>query len=186
MRALRFLFIVFVLLTTTGGARAQVSLLLSLPQQSGAAGTTFMFAGSLTNTGNSILYLNGDNITLLGIGLTPDDTPFLTNAPLFLAPSGMAGSSYSGPFFSVAADTATNNGSYIGTIDILGGADANAQNVLDMQEFTVNVGPAPVPEGDTCVSLGLLLTMGFGWAMGDTRRRKVSFAKESIFPGLSS
>jgi len=106
-------------------------------------GGTIEFIGTLTNTGTTDVYLNGDLSSLPYMELSLDDTPFFADSPLFLS----AGGSYNGPFFDITADASAIPGSYTGSYTVQGGADSNAFVNLASQDFTVDVGSsASVPE----------------------------------------
>ena len=152
-------------------AHAQLDLTFTPPARVAAPGSTFTFTGTLANNSGSTVFLNGDSLSLNGPGLTSDDSPFLSNAPLSLA----NGDSYSGDFFSVSVDPATPAGTYFGTFAVTGGADGSAQDTVASQDFSVQVtsGSAPVPEASSVASLGLLLALGLG-GVAVARRRKAA------------
>jgi hypothetical protein len=144
-------------------ARAQLDFTLSSPNQSGQPGDTLTFAGTLTNTGAAALFLNGDDFTLNGNGMTLDDSPFLTGAPLSLD----ANQSYTGTLFTVAIDPNASFQNASGTFSILGGANDTAQDTLATQPFTVAVVPEP---GGQVLLMGSLV-MGV-LAVGSRVRRQ--------------
>jgi hypothetical protein len=146
-------------------ARAQLDFTLNLAVQFGQPGDTLTFAGTLTNTGATELFLNGDDFTLNGDGLTLDDTPFLTGAPLSLD----ANQSFTGPIFTVAIDPDAPFQSAQGSFSILGGATDSAQDTLATQTFTVGVVPEP---GALALLMGNIV-MG-GLALGARIRRQRS------------
>ncbi|MGD0859512.1 MAG: PEP-CTERM sorting domain-containing protein [Terracidiphilus sp.] len=151
--------------TFAGAARADAILDLTPPTLDTAAGGTVEFAGTLTNTGDADLYLNGDVVILPYPDLTVDDSPFFNNSPLFLSP----GDGYTGPFIDVTVDPATPSGSYSGSYTIQGGTDPNAFDNLATAGFTVNVGEVTAtPEPNTT----LLIASGLAALAGGLRKRR--------------
>jgi hypothetical protein len=120
----------------------------------------------ITNVG--AVFLNGDSTTV-DSPLTLDDSGFFNTFPLSLGPKGL----FSGLLFSVSLPSNIAVGLYKGTFDLLGGANGDAQNVLAVVNFNVNVpGSSPVPEPGT----DLLLTTGLA-GLGVLIRRRNMFAK---------
>jgi hypothetical protein len=145
--------------------RAQAQLLFTLdnPVQAGLPGQTLTFSGTLTNSGTSEIFLNGDNFSLGGTGLTLDDTPFVDGAPFSLA----ANESFSGSLFTVAIDSsAPFPQSGAGTFSIVGGVDDTAQDILASAPFQIGV-TAPEP-GALGLSMAGVAVLGILTA----RRRK--------------
>jgi hypothetical protein len=95
------------------------------------------------------VYLLGISITMAGLGLTTDDTPFFVSWPLQLDSTNPGVSdTFSGPLFTVFADqTAVPPGPYSGSVSlILGTDDPDAElEVTRSFEVTVQRGPS-VPE----------------------------------------
>jgi hypothetical protein len=145
-----------------GAPRADAQLLFGLNPagQQGAPGTALTFNATLTNSGAATVWLNGDNSSISSLLLTLDDTPFYTNAPLYLA----SGDSWTGDIFSVGIDPSTPPGAYFGTFSIVGGADSSAQDILATQNFEVDVVPEPA-----FYQLGALLVFG---GLGALRLRR--------------
>ncbi len=112
------------------------------------------------------LDLLGVDITLSGLGLTLDDSPFFSGWPLQL---DSANPGFSGPLFTVLADlTAVPPGPYVGSVRIRASDPANAAVDLytDWQTFEVTVRGTPaIPEPAT---MGL---MALGVAVFATRRK---------------
>ena len=151
---------------SAGAARADAILDLTPSTLDTAAGGIVEFVGTLTNTGDTDLYLNGDGITYPLADLTVDDSPFFNNSPLFLSPGG----AYTGPFIDVTVDPATPSGSYSGSYTIQGGSDSETFDNIAVEDFTVDVG-STVPEPNT----SLLIASGFAALAGGLwKRRKIS------------
>jgi len=129
------------------------------------SGSTVNFQGTLTNTGNSTLFLNG-----IDFGYDANSTNVLTDTgfdasvPFSLA----AGDSYTGNIFGITVAAGTPAGLYNGTATIQGGTDSGATNPLGSQAFHVGVVPVVVPEAGTFV-MGLVGLAGGAIAL---RRRR--------------
>jgi hypothetical protein len=120
-----------------------LTLTLMPDTQSGAPGTTVTFSGILSNTDPAdTVYLNSDSFSLVGAGLTLDDTDFALNAPLSLGPSSATSIL---ALFTVSIDGTAVDGSYPGTFIVEGGADSSAQDTLASSDFTVTVAPVVPP-----------------------------------------
>jgi hypothetical protein len=128
-------------LTSTGVTRADATLTFTPSTLDIVAGGTVEFDGTLTNTGDTDLYLNGDSFLLSFPDLNVDDSPFFFDGPTFLA----AGDSFTGAFIDVTAGATILSGSYSGTFTIQGGTDSNTYDDISTEEFTLDVG-SPVPE----------------------------------------
>jgi PEP-CTERM motif len=129
------------------------SIAITLTENSlaGAAGTSVTFLATLTNLTGSTIFLNGDSSATSTAGLTVDDNPFLTNAPLSLA----AGAT-SGPLalFNVLIAPGTLPGTYTSNrFSILGGSGGSDFTLIGSANFTVTT-VAPVPEPGTLLLLG--------------------------------
>jgi hypothetical protein len=141
-----------------------ISLTLTAPVQSGTAGSIVSFSATVeapgTNAGT--VFLNGDSFDVTS-PLVFDDSGF-ASFPLSLDP----GDSFSGELFSFALPSDLPAGQYIGSFEILGGADG-AQDTLSTVNFQVDVAPtvSDVPEPE---SLMLLATGLPGVAMLVRRR----------------
>jgi len=124
--------------------------------QTGAPGITLVFSGVLTNTTASTIFLNSAGINLSG-GFSPGDidtTPFLINAPLSL--TGLE-ASLAVDLFTVAIPNPFADGLYGGTLTVLGGADANAQDILGTASFFAGVAATDTPEPGTMLTAGAML-----------------------------
>jgi hypothetical protein len=150
---------------SAGAARADAILDLTPSTLDSAAGGTVELVGTLTNTGDANLYLNGDVSILPYPDLTVDDSPFFNTSPLFLSP----GDAYTGPFIDVTVDGATPSGSYGGSYTIQGGLDSETFDDIAAADFTVDVGSAvPEPNAALLIASGLATLAGGLW-----RRRKI-------------
>ena len=125
-------------------------------------GTTVTFTGTLTETGGSTTFLNGDSFNATA-PLIVNDTPFFLNFPLSLSPF----QTLTAAMFVVTVPAGTAPGLYPGTFAVLGGTASTATSVLALQSFAVSVTPSTVPEPTS----GLLL-LGSG-AVYAARRRLV-------------
>jgi len=119
-----------------------------------APGGTVTFFATLTETGGSTTFLNGDTLNLAA-PLLADDTPFFINFPPSLSPL----QSVTAAIFSVTVPIATSPGPYSGSFAVLGGSSPAVFNTLGTQPFTVSVlPPSAVPEPGEAVLL--LLSVG--------------------------
>jgi hypothetical protein len=130
------------------------SLLTALP------GATVTFSATLTETGGSSTFLNGD-IVNIAAPLLADDTLFFLNFPLSLSPL----QSFTASILSVTVPAATPAGLYSGSLAILGGSTPSALNTLGTQPFAVNVVSSttiPEPDGTVLVLLGAGASLACG------------------------
>jgi hypothetical protein len=153
------------LLLLSPSARAQLSFTLEPPALLAPPGSLLTFWGTLANTGTTELFLSGDSFTLVGPGLTLDDTPFLEGAPLSL----LGGQSFAGALFSVSVAPGMPNGGYGGSFTVLGGPVEGDQSELATARFTVQVVPEPGTLALVAAAGLLPLTRTF------TRRRRRRF-----------
>ncbi|HLI47817.1 MAG TPA: hypothetical protein VKV18_03895 [Chthonomonas sp.] len=155
-----------------GKAHAQLTMTLTPALQSGTAGTStvFTFTGTLTNNGNTTVFLNADNISFTGVGWTIDDSPFFNNAPASLNPgqdTGLIG------LFTVTNPANAPAGNYSGTYSILGGATSADTNVLASEPFQVTLNPSTsTPEVGSLTSLTLLFLLTATLSLHRFRNRK--------------
>ena len=117
------------------------------------ASSEVFFSGTITNTSSSTIFLNGLNL-VQNANTTPqtgvfstDSAPFYNNAPASLAPSGNAGSSYSGQLFGIITSSSFNSSSqFYGTATLNGGATASSMDTLGTpQNFYVSSSALPEP-----------------------------------------
>lgn len=162
-------------------AHAQsLELVLTNPDQTVTQGTsTITYDATIFNPSTAdTLYLNGDASTTSSLLLTVDDSPFLANAPLSLAPGASAG-----PFELFNLDLAANTpvGTYApNTFSIQGGADGGTStdfsDIGDAQ-FSVTVSPAKVaaaPEVDPASTFGALTLLAGCLLMLRGRRNRIA------------
>jgi hypothetical protein len=143
---------------------------LTLSSVSGSAGQVVTVDGTISNTGSSLINLNGENFTLgsdLNF-LNGDVTDFLNNAPLFL--SGNTDSGLIALFsFEIAPGTAA--GTYSGnSLQILGGPGEFDLNELANTSFTISVKGTKAPEPSPL----LLLCIGLIGVLGVAYRRALA------------
>lgn len=131
---------------------------------SGLPGDVITVQGSLLNNDSvNTQYINSDSF-VVAPGFTLDDSPFLSNAPLFLGPGG---STALFDFFTLTISPSQSPGLYSGTFTVVGGADGGAgtaEDNLGTGAFTVNVLGTPEPS-----TVGMLLG---GAALLIARRRR--------------
>jgi hypothetical protein len=118
-------------------ARAELLFTLDQPAQSGLPGARLTFSGTLTNTGESTLFLNS-NAFQVEQGLTLDDAPFL-DVPESLA----ANQSFFGTIFFVDIDSSAEFRTHLGSFSIIGGETSTSETILSTQDFAVSVVPGP-------------------------------------------
>ena len=128
-----------------------ITFTLSQPIQTGAAGTTLDFFGTITNTSATTVFLNSDNSNLTSPVLLIDDTPFFALSAS-LAPNASTGLV---ELFDVTIAANAAAGSYTGNVfQIMGGDQQNVSvDLLATQQFAVNVTSASSPEPSTIVLL---------------------------------
>ncbi len=142
MNTIRTLLITAVLSLIVAVSQAQIILTLApsslLPVTPGGS---ISWSGTLTNTGLDALYISGDEILISPpVTFAIDDTPLLTQVQLYpLA----AGASYSGLLFTLTAPNVILNGSFNGTLTLLGATDAFNTNPIGSQGFSFRAVPEP-------------------------------------------
>jgi len=156
---LHFLFIVAFTAMAASAPHASAMTTFADPDQNGAPGSTLQFFGTITNLGSDAIFLNGDELNLAAptTDFTITDL-FFANAPLTLNAGDSSG-------LIELFDVTVNNPfpdlptTYTGSWAMTGGADGNAQDILDQASFSVTVTPdtqtTPEPQAS------LLLLTGF-------------------------
>lgn len=152
-------------------AHAQTVVLdISPTQRAGHIGQVLTYTGSITNTGGTSLFINGDSFELAGVGLTLDDTKFFNNFAGLLA----AGQTIAGELFDVHIGSDALTGEYAGVFAVQGGADEGTFSTLHDKAFSVRVNDAPapsaVPEGDSLA----LFAAGAAVLLVFQRRRSIA------------
>jgi len=130
------LLVILLVLTAALGNAASLDFTFTSSLLYTEPGIPVTFSGTLTNTGATNVYINGDTVTS---ALPFDDTPFLLGAPVFLAPAGL----FTGPLFTIFVPPGTPLGLYTGTFSVLGGDSPGASDPLTTAAFGVQVVPEP-------------------------------------------
>jgi len=159
LSSIRMGIMLLALIVTPDLAHAQLTFTINPDTKSGVPGGSVTFSGTLSNIGAAELFLNGDNFSLSGAGLSLDDSPCLTNFPLLL----QGGESVSGDLFTVAIGPNTLAGVYPGSFTLLGGLSDTAFNELATRNFTLAVPEPGIGAFLLCSGLAF-------WIIG--RRRK--------------
>ena len=109
-------------------------------QEIGMAGGTLYYEATVSapSTNSALVYLNGDSYSLAG-AFRLDDSPFLLNFPLDLAP----GQSYTGSLFAITVPANSSVGLYNGSFQMLGGSTGSDNAVLTSATFRTAVSPEP-------------------------------------------
>lgn len=172
MRKMLLCLVALGLFGSSSGAWAQLSLNLLPAAQSGNAGDTLTYFGTIQNLGTSDVFVNSDNFALTGAGLTLDDARFFNLTPL-IVPGGTT----TGPLalFDIAINPSASPGNYLGAFSLLGGSDASGQNILANQSFQVTVTPEP---GAAAWLSGLSFT-SLIWARRRAERRRKPFTRRA-------
>jgi len=145
------LLVILLVLTAALGNAASLDFTFTSSLLYTEPGIPVTFSGTLTNTGATNVYINGDTVTS---ALPFDDTPFLLGAPIFLAPAGL----FTGPLFTIFVPPGTPLGLYTGTFSVLGGDSPGATDPLATAGFGVQVVPEPATWMSGFAMAALLLT----------------------------
>lgn len=154
---LAFSFAAFCLAPTCPADSLDVTLTQSTITVSQGTTSVAFFATIFNPSATDTVYLNGDSPLTFSSSISVDDTPFIINAPISLAP--MATSS-SFEIFDVVLQPGILPGSYSGVFTILGGPDGGTNtDFSDLADvaFTVDVSPksaSTTPEPGTLLLLG--------------------------------
>ena len=137
----------------TGAARAAgLELTLTPVAGTGAQGGKVVFRAVLKNSGTTDLSLNAVTLLIQNSALiTGDPTPFFTN---FAGTLAAGATSASKPLFIVEIGATAPKQNFTGTVVILGGADANAQDTLVQTDFSVTVGDPDTAAPTTTITGG--------------------------------
>jgi hypothetical protein len=149
----------------TAAFAAQAGVLdISLDQSTltGSSGSVLEFTGTLTNTTDSVLWLNGDDYNVLISDPTSyafDDSPFYDNTPSgYLDANGTTGDI---GLFNFTIFSSLAPGNYDGSFTVTGGAGTDSQDILGSVDFTVQVtaagqqNTAPEPGALPLVAIGI-------------------------------
>ena len=164
MKRLRSTLLTFGLALVLGpAARAQLQFTITPAAQTANPGQTIDWFIALKNLGSTEIFLNGFNLTLVGPGLTHDETDFFTFAPLSL----VGGASATGvEAFETSSLPTTPYGTYGGNAIVTGGADPNATDIIGSADFRLTI----APEGSSlALMLGGMAPIAAAFAL---RRRK--------------
>jgi hypothetical protein len=170
-----FINLIALTVLAVAGVRADINIALDDPSQTGTAGQTLNFFGTITNTnttGTQPVYLNNDSLTFGLSDATVVDN-FFANVPISLAAGASSGDI---DLFDITLANPESRplGTYTGTYGLLGGMDGGtftAQDNLAQVSFSVNVTPEPGYFALLGVGLALMVWMH--------RRRAISLSGNS-------
>lgn len=157
-------FMLAVLILVPLASADTITLNLTSPTQTGAAGNTISFGGTVTAIPDGLgeIFLNSADVNFANPALFGDPTPFLLNFPLTMT----GGDSLTDELFTVLLPSGLLPGTYTGTFDIVGGSTFDASDIIASANFAIDVpGASPVPEPETymlmATGMGALLLAGF-------------------------
>jgi hypothetical protein len=145
------------LLLAPFGAQADLLLSLDTPDLSGLAGDVLSFTGVITNPDldpTNMVYLNSFDLNFAGDDFTIDGTDDFNNVPFFLTGGATSGDI---ELFTVSIDNPLidSPGTWDGVYTLVGGGDANAQDILGLVDFSVTTLSSSTPEPSAFVLCGL-------------------------------
>ena len=123
-----------------------------------AAGSSVTFFGTLSNGGPPTTFLNGLSFSFASGApgsITFDDAAFFA-LPASLIAGGSTGLV---AFFDAVVSALVPPGVYVGTVSVLGGDNANADDILGTQEFSITVRPGArtrFPNRQPCCCLAVV------------------------------
>jgi PEP-CTERM motif len=159
--------VMLMLFCAVRGRGDSLDVTLTQASQTVVQGTTVIeFDATISNPSTTdTIFLNADSWMTNSTLVSVDDTPFMTNAPLYLNPGDSSGTF---ALFDVDLPANLAGGSYTGIFSILGGPDGGTFSdfsPLSSSAFTVNVVATPEPGtifliGSGLAGLGLLKKRG--------------------------
>lgn len=142
--------------------QAAVTLTLTDPNPTATPGAVVSFLATAFNNDPDLVNLNAIGLNVQS-PLVWDDSAFLNNW------FSIAGNSFldANPqvLFAVTVPVGTGPGTYLGSVDLLGGPDTADQNILGSASFSVTVDatssaiPEPASASLVCAGLGLALLL---------------------------
>jgi hypothetical protein len=150
----RFLQLLALIIVSAIGVKADISVILDAPNQTGQPGSVLQFFGTITNTGVGTVFLNGDSIDFTGASSFSTTDLFFSTVPISLG-GGLSSGDIELFDFSLSNPFTDALGSYEGSYTLIGGADGNAQDVLATENFSVTAQAAPEPGYYGVLALGI-------------------------------
>ena len=183
-RLLTALIVLSALFAAAKPAQAQLALMLEPDVETGAADATLLFEGDLFNqSATTPLFLNGIAFDYTGDAanyLEASDSIFITQIPDILGIAGAANDHYSGPLFTLRLSSAIPQGTYSGSVTVLGGRTPTALLPLRTAPFVVNVqgvDSAPEPAALPLFLVGGIGIVGMAGSPSRLRKRVRSLCK---------
>lgn len=155
--------VIAVLLPAIGAQADAITFVLTNSVQAGTPGSILMFSADITNTGSTTIFLTGDSISPSSAFLNVTDNGFSNNVPFSLDAGKSTGTV---ELFEVMIDPAASPGTYdMNFFDLIAGANPSNPDLIETQQFTVNVTSATTPEPAS------ILLMASGLVIPLLRRR---------------